>query len=155
MPIISIRQPYKMTFNKKIKLRKNYKFFREISTRWNDNDIYGHINNATYYQFFDTAINSVLLDFNLLDLQKGKTIFISAETGCIYFEEIVFPDKITAGIKIKHLGNSSVQYEIGLFKNNNETTSAIGHFVHVLVDKKNRRPIKLPEKFMKALAKLK
>ena len=80
-------------------------------------------------------------------------IFISAETGCIYFEEIVFPDKITAGIKIKHLGNSSVQYDIGLFKNNNETTSAIGHFVHVLVDKKNRRPIKLPEKFIKALVR--
>ena len=132
-----------------IKFQKDYKIFHKISTRWNDNDIYGHINNATYYQFFDTIINKVLLALKILNLKDGKTIFVSAETGCNYFEEIVFPDEITAGLKIKHLGNSSVQYDIGLFKNKNKKTSARGHFVHILVDKKTGAQLICPKKLKK------
>ena len=134
-----------------IKSRKDYKFFHEISSRWNDNDVRWHINNAIYYEFFDTIINKMLLELRALDLQEGKQYFVAAETGCNYFEEIVFPDQVTAGLKIKHLGNSSVQYDIGLFKNQNQKTSARGHFVHILVDKNNMRPVDIPTEIRKEL----
>ena len=137
----------------KEKVRNDYNLFHEMSTRWNDNDVYGHINNAIYYQFFDTIINLMLINLKILDFKKGNYIFITPETSCTYFKEIVFPDKITAGLKVKKLGNSSVHYEIGLFKNCDKTTSAIGKFIHVLVDKETHKPKKMSKKIKKSLEK--
>jgi len=98
-----------------------------------------------------TPLYNRTYNLGLVDLQEGKQYFVAAETGCNYFEEIVFPDQVTAGLKIKHLGNSSVQYDIGLFKNQNQKTSARGHFVHILVDKNNRRPVDIPTEIRKEL----
>ena len=133
-----------MVNHKDIKSRKYYKFFYAISTRWNDNDVRWHLNNAKYYEYFDTVIGKMLLGIKDLDLKEENKIFVTAETGCTYYEEISFPDQVTAGLKIKHLGSSSVQYDIGLFKNNNENISARGHFVHVLINRKTNKPIKIP-----------
>ena len=118
----------------------DYPHHLSISTRWNDNDIYGHVNNAVYYAFFDTVVNRFLIDNGLLELGKSKTIGLVVETGCAYFAPISFPDNITAGLRIAKLGKSSVRYEIGLFRNDDTSAAAQGHFVHVYVDKKNRRP---------------
>tara|TARA_B100001996_G_scaffold167595_1_gene127751 strand:+ start:160 stop:594 length:435 start_codon:yes stop_codon:yes gene_type:complete len=138
---------------KDIKSRKDYKFFHKISTRWNDNDVRWHLNNAKYYEFFDTVIGKMLFGIEGLNLKQGKTIFVTAETGCSYYEEISFPDEVTAGLKIKRLGNSSVQYDIGLFKNENNTISARGHFVHVLINTSNGKPLTIPSDIKKALEK--
>ncbi len=138
---------------KDIKSRKDYKFFHEISTRWNDNDVRWHLNNAKYYEFFDTVIGKMLFGIEGLNLKHGKTIFVTAETGCSYYEEISFPDEVTAGLKIKRLGNSSVQYDIGLFKNENNTISARGHFVHVLINTSNGKSLTIPSDIKKALEK--
>ena len=133
-----------MVNQKQRKIRQDFKFFHEISTRWNDNDVRWHLNNAKYYEFFDTVIGKMLFGIKGLDLKEENSIFVTAETGCTYYEEISFPDRVIAGLKIKYLGNSSVQYDIGLFKNNNETISARGHFVHVLIDRKSKKPKKIP-----------
>ena len=106
-----------MAIEHKLKIKKDYKYFCEISTRWNDNDVRWHVNNAKYYEFFDTVINKMLMELNSLSLKAGKNIFVTAETGCKYFEEISFPDKIIAGLKIDYIGNTSIRYDIGLFKN--------------------------------------
>ena len=102
------------------------------------------MNNAKYYEFFDTVIGKMLFGIKVLDLKEESAIFVTAETGCTYYEEISFPDQVIAGLKIKYLGISSVQYDIGLFKNNNESISARGHFVHVLIDRKTKKPMKIP-----------
>ena len=133
-----------MVDQKERKTKQDYKFFHEISTRWNDNDVRWHMNNAKYYEFFDTVIGKMLFGIKGLDLKEDSTIFVTAETGCTYYEEISFPDRVIAGLKIKYLGSSSVQYDIGLFKNNNESISARGHFVHVLIDRKTKKPINIP-----------
>ena len=142
-----------MVNSKDIKSRKDYKFFHEISTRWNDNDVRWHLNNAKYYEFFDTVIAKMLFGIEGLNLKQDKKIFVTAETGCSYYQEISFPDKVTAGLKIKHLGNSSVQYDIGLFKNDNNNISARGHFVHVLIDKDSNKSLQIPSTIKKALQK--
>lgn len=133
-----------MSSGKDKKTKLDYKYFYEITTRWNDNDVRWHINNAKYYEFFDTVINKMLIELNSLSLKVGKNIFVTAETGCRYFEEITFPDKITAGLKIVYIGKSSVKYDIGLFRNNNKKTSAIGFFVHVMINQQTKKPIEIP-----------
>ena len=133
----------------------DYKYFQEITTRWNDNDVRWHVNNAKYYEFFDTIINKYLIDLKSFDLKTDKNFFVTAETSCTYFEEISFPDRITAGLKINYIGNSSIKYEIGLFKNENKTVSAIGIFVHVLIDSIRKRPVKIPVRVIKHLEALK
>ena len=133
----------------------DYKYFQEITTRWNDNDVRWHVNNAKYYEFFDTIINRYLIDLKSFDLKTDKNFFVTAETSCTYFEEISFPDSITAGLKINYIRNSSIKYEIGLFKNENKTVSAIGIFVHVLIDSIRKRPVKIPVRVIKHLEALK
>ena len=115
-----------MVLKHKIINKEYYKYFCNISTRWNDNDVRWHVNNAKYYEFFDTVINNMLFDLKSINLKYSKNIFVTAETGCKYFEEISFPDKILAGLKIDHIGNSSIKYNIGLFKNDNINISAQG-----------------------------
>ena len=120
--------------------RNEYNYFSKLGTRWNDNDIYGHMNNTVHYQLFDTAVNGYLIEKNVLDFRHGSNMFLVVETGCRYFSELAFPDIIHAGIKVSKLGTSSVTYHIGLFKGDNLHAAAEGHFVHVNVDKKSRRP---------------
>jgi len=123
--------------------RADFKTFRTITTRWMDNDAYGHMNNVVHYSLFDTAVNGWLIEGGVLDIRKGEQIGLVVETGCKYFAEMAFPDTIHAGIRIARLGNSSVRYEIGLFRNAEEEAAAEGFFVHVYVDAATRRPAPL------------
>ena len=120
--------------------RADYRAFQHITTRWMDNDIYGHINNVVHYSLFDTAVNGWLIENNVLDIHGGEQIGLVVETGCRYFSEMAFPDRISAGIRIARLGSSSVRYEVGLFRNDEETAAAEGFFVHVYVGRESHRP---------------
>ncbi len=121
--------------------RTDYKVFRTITTRWADNDIYGHMNNVVHYSLFDTAVNGWLIEAGVLDIHHGEQVGLVVETGCRYFAEMAFPDTVTAGIRIAKLGTSSVTYEIGLFRNDDRQAAAEGRFVHVYVDKASRKPM--------------
>ena len=125
--------------------RDEFALFRSLQTRWADNDMYGHMNNVVHYALFDTAINGWLIEQNFLDPMMSDIVGLVVETGCSYFSEMGFPDRVTAGIRIAHIGNSSVRYEIALFRNDEETASAQGHFVHVYVAKDSRKPAELPK----------
>lgn len=116
-----------------------------MTTRWRDNDVYGHINNVVYYEYFDTAVNGWLIEKGLLDIETSPVIAVVVETGCVYFESITFPDRIDAGLKVTRLGRSSVTYEIALFRNDAATAAAQGRFVHVYVDRAARRPAEIPD----------
>jgi acyl-CoA thioester hydrolase len=131
--------------------RDAYAHFNEIGTRWMDNDVYGHVNNVVYYSYFDTAVNGYLIGSGYLDIANSPVIGLVVETGCRYFSPIAFPDRVTAGIRVAYRGNSSVRYEIGLFRNDEAQASAQGHFVHVYVDRATTKPVPLPEKLRRAL----
>lgn len=124
--------------------RSAFRIFRDIPTRWSDNDVYGHVNNVVYYSWFDTAVNAYLIEQGVLDIHHGETIGLVIETQCNYFAPLAFPQMVQAGIRVGRLGQSSVRYEIGLFAEGEALCAAIGHFVHVYVDKANRRPSPLP-----------
>ena|ERR1700676_3718999 len=126
----------------------------DITTRWMDNDVYGHVNNAVYYSFFDTVVNGYLIAQGALDIAKGQVIGLVVETQCNYFQPIAFPDTVHAGLSVAHLGNSSVKYRIGLFRNDEDAASAQGHFVHVYVDRTSSRPVPLPDALRRALMQL-
>ena len=118
--------------------RSDFKSFSVIETRWDDNDIYGHLNNTVHYRIFDTVINSFLLKHGMLDFRNGKEVFLIVETGCQYFAELAYPDVIDVGYRVGHLGTSSVRYELGLFRQGENLASAAGHFIHVNVDRGSR-----------------
>lgn len=124
--------------------RSAYKVFRPITTRWMDNDVYGHVNNVVYYSWFDTAVNAYLIEQGVLDIHAGTTIGLVIETQCNYFAPLAFPQTIEAGIRVARLGSSSVRYEVGLFAQGEPLCAARGHFVHVYVDRETRRPVPLP-----------
>lgn len=134
--------------------RSAYKVFRSISTRWMDNDAYGHVNNVVYYSWFDTAVNAYLIGQGVLDIEHGQTIGLVIETQCNYFEPLAFPQTVEAGIRVARLGNSSVRFEVGLFAQDAPLTAAKGHFIHVYVDRATRRPTPLPEPLKTVLEKL-
>lgn len=121
-------------------LRADYRAFRAIPTRWMDNDIYGHMNNVVHYSLFDTAVNGWLIENKVLDMHGGDQIGLVVETGCRYFGELAFPDIVTAAIRVARIGSSSVRYEVGLFRNEEDVAAAEGFFVHVYVDRETRRP---------------
>ena len=125
--------------------RAAFRVFRDIPTRWADNDIYGHVNNVVYYSWFDTAVNAYLIEQGALDIHHGATIGLVIETQCNYFAPLAFPQTVQAGIRVAKLGSSSVRYEIGLFAPGEEWCAASGHFVHVYVNKETRRPCALPD----------
>jgi acyl-CoA thioester hydrolase len=135
--------------------RSAYKVFRTISTRWMDNDAYGHVNNVVYYSWFDTVVNAHLIEAGALDIHHGETIGLVIETQCNYFAPIEFPQAVEAGLRVAHMGRSSVRYEVGLFVQGEPLTAAKGHFVHVYVDRETRRPAHLPEKLKSVLEALK
>jgi acyl-CoA thioester hydrolase len=120
--------------------RSAYKVFRTVGTRWMDNDVYGHVNNVVYYSWFDTAVNAYLIEQGALDIHHGETIGLVIETQCNYFSPLAFPQVVEAGIRVAKLGTSSVRYEVGLFAQGEPLTAAKGHFIHVYVDKRTRRP---------------
>ena len=124
--------------------RDAYRHFQAIPTRWMDNDVYGHVNNVVYYSYFDTVVNQYLIQQRALDIENSQVVGLVVETGCQYFAPIAFPDLVTAGLRVAKVGNSSVRYEIGIFRNGEESGSAQGFFVHVYVDRITRRPAPLP-----------
>lgn len=139
--------------------RSNYPHFLQIPTRWMDNDIYGHVNNVIYYSYFDTVINSYLIESGGLDIHEGGVIGVCAESACRYRASFVFPDIIEAGMRVSRLGGRSVTYEIGLFKQTpdaapEDEASAEGHFVHVFVDRSSMKPVPIPEPLRAALQRL-
>ena len=131
--------------------RSDYNYFSKMNTRWNDNDIYGHLNNVIYYELFDTAVNKWLIKNNLIDIKKGNNIGLIVQSGCNYFSSFEYPEDIDAGIRVTKIGNSSVRYEVGLFKSNDDLASADGFFIHVYVDRVSNKPINLDYEFKKKL----
>ena len=134
--------------------RSHYPRFSRIDTRWSDNDVYGHVNNVVYYSYFDTVVNRWLIEAGALDIQGGSVIGLVVETQCHYFAPLAFPQSLDAGLRVAHLGRSSVRYEIGLFAQGDEHCAAAGHFVHVYVDRASRKPVPLPAAVRAALEPL-
>jgi acyl-CoA thioester hydrolase len=126
-------------------VRADYRWFHVITTRWMDNDAFGHVNNVVYYSWIDTAVNRYLLDHRLLVLAASPVVGIVAETGCRYLSQITYPDEVTVGIRVAKLGRSSVRYAVGIFRADEDAASADGHFVHVYVDRASMRPVAIPE----------
>ncbi len=131
--------------------RSAYRVFRSIGTRWMDNDVYGHVNNVVYYSWFDTAVNAWLIEQGALDIHTGEVIGLVIETQCNYFAPLAFPQDVHAGLRVAHIGRSSVRYEVGLFAADGELCAAAGHFIHVYVDRVTRRPVPLPETLKQTL----
>ncbi len=131
--------------------RADFAAFEPIETRWADNDVYGHINNVTYYAYFDTAVNRKLAHAGLLDIEAGDTIGLVVETGCQYHAPAAFPDRLEAGVRVARIGTSSVRYEIAIFREGEDSALAEGHFTHVYVDRASRRPKPLTDAWRAAL----
>lgn len=136
--------------------RAAYKAFREIGTRWSDNDVYGHVNNVVYYGWFDTAVNGLLIENGAIDIHFGGVIGLVIETQCNYFSPLAFPERVVAGIRVAHVGSSSVRYEVGIFPSDTDLPCAAkGHFIHVYVDRSTRKPTALPATLLSVLETLK
>ena len=134
--------------------RADYPYTHEITTRWLDNDAYGHVNNAVYFQYFDTVVNTMLIERGLLDITASAAIGVVVDVGCQYFASLTYPETVTAALRVAHLGRSSVRYEIALFGAGSDQAAAQGHFVHVYVDRETRRPVEMPEAVRRALQPL-
>ena len=119
--------------------------FLTIPTRWMDNDVYGHVNNVVYYSYFDTAVNQFLIERGVLDIHQGEVVGFVVDSGCAFFSSVSFPDTIHAGMRVAKLGNSSVRYEIGLYRNDDPLPCAAGHFVHVYVERSSNRSVAIPD----------
>lgn len=132
----------------------DYPVFREITTRWMDNDVYGHVNNAVYYSFFDTVVSGYLLEAGAVDPHGGSVIGLAVESKCNYFASIGFPDLVAGGLRVDRIGTSSVQYGVGIFGGEADSAAAAGHFIHVYVDAESRRPVPIPDHIRKVLAPL-
>ena len=133
-----------------------YKAFRTIATRWSDNDVYGHINNVVYYSWFDTAVNGLLIEGGAIDIHSGVVIGLVIETQCNYFAPLAFPEDVVAGIRVAHVGSSSVRYEVAIFPADQTLPCAAkGHFIHVYVDRATRKPVRLPATLTSVLETLK
>ena len=125
--------------------RERFRRLERISTRWGDNDSYRHVNNIVYFAFFDTAVNRALIEAGLLDPDTSPVVGFVVETGCRFFASLAFPDEVTVGIRVDHLGRSSVRYGLALFRNDEDVASATGRFVHVYVERATNRPVPIPE----------
>ena len=134
--------------------RSQFPHFLAIPTRWMDNDIYGHVNNVVYYSYFDTAVNQFLIERGVLDIHQGETVGFVVDSGCSYFSSIAFPDVVHAGIRVAKLGNSSVRYEIALYRNDDALPCAAGHFVHVYVERASGQSAPIPDNVRAVLASI-
>jgi acyl-CoA thioester hydrolase len=134
--------------------RADYKIFYPITTRWMDNDFYGHVNNVTYYSYFDTAANKYLIEEGGLDIATAEVIGFVVNSGCQYLAPIAYPETIEVGLRVDKLGNSSVQYGLAIFKTGEQQACAHGHFVHVFVNRQSQKSTAIPETLRQALAKI-
>ncbi|MFV0276321.1 MAG: acyl-CoA thioesterase [Parahaliea sp.] len=134
--------------------RMDYRHFYPLITRWADNDIYGHINNVVYYAYFDSAVNRYLIEQGALDIHGGDIVGFVVSSGCEYHAPIAYPEAIEAGLRVDKLGNSSVRYGIGIFREGGEEAVANGYFVHVFVERASRRPLPIPPTLRRALSRL-
>ena len=135
--------------------RDGFKILRPIPTRWMDNDHYGHVNNVSYYSFFDTAVNGFLIEATRIDVRDLPAIGIVAESGCQFFSALSFPDMVHAGLAVERLGTSSIVYRIALFRNDDADPCAVGRFAHVYVDRQTRRPVPIPDVVRAVVERLK
>ena len=138
-----------------IETRDRYPHFLSIQTRWSDNDIYGHVNNVTYYSYFDTVVNCFLIDQGGLDIETDSVIGVAVETMCKFNKPLAYPEVLESGLRVGKLGNSSVRYEIGIFQEGAAEAAAMGHFVHVFVDRATGKPAPIPEAIRSALEQIK
>jgi acyl-CoA thioester hydrolase len=134
--------------------REDYKYFNPITTRWMDNDVFGHVNNVTYYSYFDTTANQYLIEQADFDIHNAPIVGFVVHSNCNYLSPIAYPDKIEAGLYVKKIGNSAVTYGVGVFKKGENTASAFGEFVHVVVNRKEKKSVSIPEKMRIAMEKL-
>lgn len=134
--------------------RKDFNWFSPLTTRWADNDIYGHVNNVMYYSYFDSTANRYLIEQGGLDIHNGPVIGLVVDSGCSYFAPVAFPDALEGALRVAHLGRSSVRYELAIFRPNAEDAVAQGHFVHVFVDRQTRQSTGIPGQLRDALAQL-
>lgn len=134
--------------------REDFGFFLPITTRWMDNDIYGHVNNVTYYSYFDTVANTYLIEEGGLDIQNSDTIGFVVNSQCNYHSAVTYPEKIEGALRVNRLGNSSVEYGIGIFRSGETQACASGTFTHVFVKRDTQRPTPIPDQIRAALEKL-
>jgi acyl-CoA thioester hydrolase len=134
--------------------REDFRRWQRITLRWSDNDAYGHVNNTVYYQWFDSAVNAMLVGEGLLDIANGDPICLVAGTSCDYFEPLSFPGEIDVGLAVAQLGRSSVRYHLGVFASGSQQPAAAGHFVHVAVSREGRRSVPWPEEWRRLLERL-
>ena len=132
--------------------RDDFRVFRTITTRWHDNDVFGHVNNVVYYSWFDTAVTGWLIESGFLDPKTSEIVGLVVETGCTYFESVAFPEAVETGIAVERLGNSSVTYRIGIFREGGAQAVAQGRFTHVYVLRGEQKPVPIPDAFRAAMA---
>ena len=131
--------------------RSAFKVWRRLSTRWADNDAYGHVNNTVYYEWFDSAVNAWMVEQGMLDIANGDPIALVVETRCAYFVPLEFPQDVDVGLAVAQLGRSSMRYRIGIFAKDSAQAAAQGEFVHVVVDRSSRRPVEIPTSWRQSL----
>ena len=134
--------------------RAHFPHFQAVTTRWMDNDVYGHLNNVVHYSLFDTAVNRMLIDAGVLGIKGGSVIGLVVHTQCHYFDSIAFPQTVLVGLRVEHLGRSSVRYALGLFADDAPLSAALGQFTHAYVDRATRLPVDLPQALRTALERL-
>lgn len=134
--------------------RDTFPHFMPLTTRWMDNDVFGHVNNVQYYSYFDTAVNRYLIDSGWLDIYHGAVVGLVVETRCTYHASVAFPDELEIGLRVEKIGNSSVRYGIGVFKKGEPEAAADGYFIHVYVDKKSNTPVRVPDDLRQVLQPL-
>lgn len=143
-----------MSERKPVGTRQDYKYFVPITTRWHDNDVYGHVNNVTYYSYFDSIANHYLIHVGGLDIHRDDTIGLVVNSGCSYHAALAFPDELDGGLRINRLGTSSVEYGLAIFRKGDDIAAAEGHFVHVFVDRTSRRPTAIPAAIRDAFTRI-
>jgi len=134
--------------------RSDYSYYQSVQTRWSDNDLYGHVNNVTYYSYFDTVVNNYLIEVGGFDIRADTVIGIAVETFCKFVKAVAYPDRLEVGLRVRHLGNSSVRYDVGIFLEGDDEASASGYFVHVFVERSSSKPVLIPAPLRSALAKI-
>lgn len=134
--------------------RSDYRHFQPILTRWQDNDVYGHVNNVAYYSYFDSAVNTYLIEHGGLDIHGGAVVGFVVSSSCDYFASVAFPERLEIGLRVGKLGTSSVQYELAVFRAGEDEACAAGRFVHVFVERASNQPVEIPAGIREALQRL-